>query len=236
MDLQSNKLIDAHFHYSLDLLSTPIIDGIICGTTLSDCQTISTLKHLSFSKAFGLHPWFIGEDYKESIEKIVQIIRHNPHALIGEVGLHFSKNDTELQRQTQLDIFNFFLQLSEKENRPMVVHLVKAYNNFIEILKTEKTSSAIMIHSFNTNPAITKRFLQQENIFLSLSPKSNKEIVELIPIERMLLESDEEESSHSQISSLRKLYADISHTKGISMDALISHITINITRFKNNGY
>jgi TatD DNase family protein len=67
---------------------------------------------------------------------------------LGECGLDkITASDFELQKV----VFKKQIQLSEKHQKPLIIHCVKAHQELIEIKKELKPKQVWIFHGFNTN-------------------------------------------------------------------------------------
>lgn len=143
----------------------------------------------------GVHPHdakFLTDDVFKSI---TSVSRMDKVVGIGEIGLDFYKNYSPEEKQKEC--FIRFLNFAKESNIPIVLHIRDAYEQVIEILKTEGVPNAGgVVHSFLSNYSHAKQFLDL-NLFLGIGGpvtfKKNtslRDTVKKIPIEKILLETD----------------------------------------------
>ncbi len=179
----------------------------------------------NFSKSFsiGIHPWFIKNDnYEEELLVIEEKLQHKNCFAIGECGLDkLIKVDFELQKE----VFKRHVYLSEKYNKPITIHCVKAFQDIIEIKKQMKPKQIWILHGFNKNLQIAESLLKN-GIILSfgveiINNKKLQEVLSKIPISSILLETD-----NSDIP-VQEVYQKISEIKQISLKVLQEEIYQN---------
>lgn len=139
--------------------------------------------------ALGFHPELVSE-YKTQIKKFDQYATTTKY--IGEVGLDYSSNDKE-NRNDQKIIFDRIVQTCNTfGDKVLTVHSRKAENDVLSIL--ENNPNKIIMHWFSGS-------LKQQELALSngyyfsinhqmLQSKNGRRIIDSIPIERILIESD----------------------------------------------
>lgn len=80
--------------------------------------------------------------------------------------------------------------LSESVGKPLVIHCVKAFNELIELKKRYRPQMPWVVHGFRNNLNIACR-LMQEDIYFSLGEKYQPDVLQNVPLERLLAETDE---------------------------------------------
>ena len=79
--------------------------------------------------SIGIHPWYIEEKRLESDLKIIDEKLALPECLaLGECGLD---KRIEIPMALQIIVFEKQIALAEKHQKPLVLHLVAAYQEFI---------------------------------------------------------------------------------------------------------
>ena len=165
-----------------------------------------------FSKPFsiGIHPWYISKDTLQNDLKIVeeQLNSDNCYAL-GECGLD---RITEIDFSLQLEVFKQQIQLSEKYNKPIIIHCVKAFQEIIQLKKEIKPKQPWIVHGFNKNHQIALDLIQHK-ICISfgeslLKNERLQETFSKLPLDFLFLETDTSEAPIENIyniaSELRK--------------------------------
>jgi TatD DNase family protein len=142
----------------------------------------------------GIHPW--NADVK-SLREIIPALHHENCRAIGEVGLDRLRGPSmEIQRAMLLAQLN----LANELQKPIIFHLVRAWDEFYALLKSKQTPW--IIHGFNS-PKQVSRLLQTKVLF-SLGPASlqnphMQSILTQIPLNRMLFETDDTASDINQV-------------------------------------
>lgn len=125
--------------------------------------------------AFGLHPWWVAS--RESDDRIspalgrlvAELDREDRicHA-IGETGLDFHPRFQKSSHALQERVFREHLRLALARGFPLVLHVVRAHDRVLEILKEERCDASReapgaaysgIIHSFSEGPAYAQSYL-----------------------------------------------------------------------------
>lgn len=235
-------IYDSHVHLDLMEHMTSIVQewrntdvGILAvGTTprayLKEIEMYDKAK--SIRVALGLHPQLVGSGYDDY--KLFELLARQCH-YIGEVGLDFGKDYVATKRQ-QIEIFEKIVLCCEKYgNKVVSIHSLKSAADILEILSEFKqgNKNTYILHWFTGSFAQMKRALTF-GCYFSINPKMLKtksgiELIQNIPPERILLETDAPFSVKFQNVRqlnviLQRLVDDISNIKGVDMK---KHINCN---------
>lgn len=197
------KIFDTHAHYddnrfdaNLDTLMSQMnergVDKIInCG-----CDKKTSLKSLEFAEkypfvlaAVGIHPSNMGDTTLSDIENLA---KHKKCVAIGEIGLdYYWVNDN---KNEQKETFISQIELAKKFDLPIIVHDRDAHEDTLEILKEHKPKG--VVHSFSGSVEMAKEILNL-GMYLGIggvitfkNAKKLPEVVKMLPLERLLLETD----------------------------------------------
>lgn len=157
-------IIDTHCHLdelsSKDLTLQLDVDSLylMVGVSSSNWEHVI---HLSSSypntfPALGLHPWFVTANYLEEIELLSTLLQNNKVFAFGEIGLDFS-TPYHFSKNYQLKALEVQLKMAQQHNLPVSLHVYKAHNEVINLLK-EFTVVGV-IHGFNSSVEIAKQYL-----------------------------------------------------------------------------
>lgn len=155
-------------------------------------------KHRFTYSTVGISP----NDIEENIEKIneqleeIKKLAHNEKVVaIGEIGLdyYWNKENKELQKYAFIEQ----IKIANANNLPIQIHTREAVNDTLEILKNvEKPQNGAIFHCCPLNRELVKEGLKL-GIYISLSgtitfknSKNADEIIKMIPLEKMLIETD----------------------------------------------
>jgi TatD DNase family protein len=166
--------------------------------------------------SIGIHPWYIEESRLENDLAVMDSKLALPECLaVGECGL--DKRIT-IPMPLQITVFEKQITLAEKHQKPLVLHLVAAYQELLEIKKKLKISVPIILHGFSKNETVAKQLLDQE-CYLSfgkhlLRNPDMKSVFLATPNDKFFLETD------TITETIEEIYALAAAYKGISVAAL----------------
>tara|TARA_Y100001960_G_scaffold267964_1_gene292569 strand:- start:124 stop:888 length:765 start_codon:yes stop_codon:yes gene_type:complete len=197
--------IDSHSHIYYDTFNNDIEDiiedafqlgvkKIICvGVDLKSSESCIDLadKFKNIYATVGFHPHeskLAGPDYLNILESFT---KHPKVIAIGEIGLDFHYNHSEIKIQKK--IFHEQLELAESINLPTVVHSRNAdKETYDTISKVEKSKG--VVHCFASGIEQAKKIIKL-NYYISFTglitfAKELESVVENIPLNHMLIETD----------------------------------------------
>lgn len=203
-------LIDIHSH-KRNVNYLTIVNKSDSNVTESDC----------FS--FGIHPWNTSEieDNFLNFEKEISLIKC---LAIGEIGLDKLNGPTI---DVQKKVFLKQIEISEKYELPIILHCVKSWNEISEIRKLLNPIQSWIYHGFNKAGIINEVLKSDIYVSIGSSIFTNiklQEIVNLIPNERLFLETDD---SNLDIFDI---YKKVSEIKKIPLSELEEIIEQNFKR------
>ncbi|MCF6248373.1 MAG: TatD family hydrolase [Desulfobacula sp.] len=143
---------------------------------------------------FGIHPWFvdtISSDWKQTLETYLTTIPSG----IGETGIDFT--DKSANQDLQLGVFKYHLSLAKELELPINIHVRKAWDTFIHVLKKfGKFRTPGMIHSYSGSADMIPIF-EKAGFYISFSgsvtnPGAKKVVSALKKVsqDRFVLETD----------------------------------------------
>lgn len=154
----------------------------------------------------GLHPWWVddGRCGPEEVEQACQLASTTPY--IGEVGLDLGKRHVA-SRDAQVAAFRRVATVCAREGGKLIsIHSVKAGHAVLDIL--EETGclrgNRVVMHWFSDSDDALRRAIAL-GCWFSVGPrmlatKRGRQYVRLIPLEKLLLETDLPETPRSGIT------------------------------------
>jgi len=196
-------MIDTHAH--LDQVFCDIdrgLDKII----LAAANLETSKNNLLLAKKYpnillasvGIHP----QESDNSPVELKKIVEKNYEKIvaIGECGLDFSEISKESPKfkemvKIQEEIFRIQIELSQKYNKPLIVHARRAVDETVEILKEYKDLSGVFHCYAGGNKRIKKVIDLGTNWFFGIDGNLTYEIglaevVKNIPMDRLVIETD----------------------------------------------
>ena len=210
------NLFDSHAHYNDEkfdndrkeiieqTLKNGVSNFIVAGYNIeSSKKALNIVKeYKELYSIVGISPNDI-ENIKEDkdintnileIEKIIKTDENRKIVAVGEIGLdyYWNKENKELQKI----IFKKQIELANKYNLPIVIHTRDAINDTLEIIKNNEVKNRGIFHCCPLNRELVKEALKL-GYYISLSgvvtfknAKNANEIIEMIPENRILIETD----------------------------------------------
>lgn len=173
--------------------------------------------------SIGIHPWHIDENRLESDLKIIeQKLQLKECLALGECGLD---KRIEIPMVLQIAVFEKQIALAEKFNKPLVLHLVAAFDEVIEIKKRLKISVPIIIHGFSKSAALAKQLIDN-GFYLSFGKylvrnPELKAVFQSVPNDKFFLETDTMEET------LEEVYLLAANFKAISLIKMKAQVELN---------
>ena len=199
------KLIDSHAHltseefnedrlFILRDLSNFSIEAVINpGTNLVNSrENVRLAKEFpNFFAQVGVHPSDVDKMGENDLAEI-EILAKDAVA-IGEIGLDYYW--TTETKELQKEVFIKQLQMARRLGKPVVIHNREATEDIIDILK-DYTDLKVQIHCFSTDEKSLKTFMDW-GFYISIggvvtygNGLNEKQAAALVPIERLMLETD----------------------------------------------
>ena len=202
------NIIDCHTH------DASASNAIININSLSDA--VNSSLHYSA----GIHPWKAKNATESLFLRLEQLLQLGNVLAVGECGI-------DKAIATPIDVQQSVMMrqvlLSEKYQKPLIVHCVRAWQEIIALHKTIKPSQKWIIHGFRAKPTVLDTLLK-EDFLISYGPLFNAQSLINTPIDRLLIETDE---SHQSIDLVTNT---ISSTLGIPTSHLIKAVSLNLSR------
>lgn len=134
------------------------------------------------------------DQYIAQIEEILKSDKQNKIVAIGEIGLdyYWNKENKNIQKQ----VFIKQIEIANKYNLPIVIHTREAINDTIAIIKENNVLNKGVFHCCPLNRELVKEALKLGFYISFAGPitfknsKNAKEIVEMVPLDRILIETD----------------------------------------------
>ena len=152
-------------------------------------------KHPFIYAAVGVHPDEVGELTEENFAWLKEQCQDPKTVAVGETGLdyYWDKENHEVQKYW----FRRQLELAKELELPVIVHSREACADTLEEIKRAHTERLRgVIHCFSYSPETAREYLSMGyyigigGVATFKNAKKLKEVVKMLPLERMLLETD----------------------------------------------
>lgn len=135
--------------------------------------------------SIGIHPWHADSVTDADLTRLEAQAALPQVRAIGETGL--DRNTPGYQQQ--MDLLMRHIDLSERLHKPLLLHIVRYYNEILQLHKRLKPTQPWIIHGFRGNPQQTEQLLNH-GFYLSLGERYNPQSAAIIPSDRLMLETD----------------------------------------------
>ncbi len=167
----------------------------------------------------GVHPWDVVTAGTVDWEAFCDYVTHPQVVAIGECGLDRSVQAEQWDRQKLL--FCRQAAWSDALKKPLFIHNVQATETLLELRKWGNFKGPWMLHGFRGRPETAEQVLKK-GFYLSFGSRFNEESLRIVPLDRLLLETDD---SGADISSI---YEQAATVRGIPVDELAAHVRQNV--------
>lgn len=246
-------IFETHAHYDDEafdedrdvLLSSMQENGIeyivnVGANLKSTAESIALAQKYSFIyAAAGVHPSDTGELDEETFTKLRRLCLSEKVVAVGEIGLDYYWDSVE--RSVQKIWFERQLDLARERKKPVIIHSRDAAKDTFDIM-TAKNAKEIggVIHCYSYSPEMALDYVKMGfyigigGVVTFQNGKKMKEVVEAVPMEYILLETDSpylspEPNRGKRNTSLNLPYVaqKIAEIKGISYDEVVAVTTEN---------
>lgn len=202
-------IFDTHAHYDDEafnedrekLLNSLAGHGIetvvnIGASIQSTKNTLQLMKQYPFIYGtVGVHPSETGELNDSLMGWLKHVAKEPKVVAIGEIGLDYYWDESE--RELQKHWFIQQLQMARELQLPVVIHSRDAAKDTLDIMQSEHAETiGGVVHCFSYGVEMAKEYLDM-GFFVGIggvvtfqNGKKLKEVVEYIPLERIVLETD----------------------------------------------
>ncbi|MFO7864690.1 MAG: TatD family hydrolase [Salinivirgaceae bacterium] len=191
-------LIDVHTHKSSEYKSIK---------SLHFPDEYANLSNATETISVGIHPWWAKIQHIEEFEKLFEQGVSSCVVAIGECGVDRVRGEAI---DVQKSIFHRQVQLASKFNLPVIVHQVKGISDVLHEMK-QFTNTKFVLHAYFGNAEQTVQLLKHDVYFsfgegLIKQPEKYQKITDLIPVEKVLFETDD---AQTHLRSIYQAYAQL---------------------------
>ena len=205
------NLFDSHSHYNdekfdidrekiiKETLSKGVSNFVVAGYNVEGSKKAIEIveAYKGLYATAGISPNDV-EDIKNNIDdnisEIEQIAKNQKVVAIGEIGLdyYWNKENKELQKE----VFIKQIEIANKLNLPIVIHTRDAFIDTIDILKQNNVNKKGIFHCCPLNMELVKEavklgyYISLSGVITFKNAKNVEEIINLIPEDKLLIETD----------------------------------------------
>lgn len=243
-------MIDTHCHLckedyeDVDKIIHNMEDNYMIAAGVNDKTNREILelikKYKTVYGVIGIHPSEVDISNDDSLMWIEQHINDKNIVGIGEIGLdyHYGKENKELQ----LYYLKKQLEVARKYHKPVVIHSRDAIEDTYQIMK-EYHDVKMVFHCYGGSVEMAKKFLDLDVYFgiggvvTFKNSRVLKEVVEMLPIENILLETDSPyltpepyRGKKNEPKNILFVAEEIAKIKKISVECVLEQTTKNAKR------
>lgn len=209
--------------------------AVLAGCSFNDNRDARKVAERSDSLKYcmGLHPLYHDESKSGKIHE--QIKTHSPSA-VGEIGLDYNYITDKGKREEKIKLFKKMLEIAEKEDLNAVIHSRNAEDKCFEIIQNYDVEG--FFHCFNGRPELAKSIVEDGHMVgvtaQVVESTRVRNIVEQIPLESMLLETDSPYlglNGRNTPLTVGKIAEEVAEIKSIDLGRVKKSCTQNSRRF-----
>ncbi len=187
--------------------------------------------------AVGFHPEELSKLREDSLKEVARLASHRKCVAIGEIGLDYYWDDSYKEKQKEL--FTRQLELALALDKPVIVHDREAHGDSFEIVSRYNSLRGVF-HCYSGSAEMAKELLKRgwylgfDGPVTYKNARKTLEVLEICPIERILIETDSPYLSpvpmrgkRNDSRNLRFVAEKIGEVKGMSADEVISRTNAN---------
>lgn len=172
-----SMILDIHSHRP-----APYPEGVVC---LGDFDAPLVVGQ---AYSVGIHPWETVSPVSPARWERLEALAADPGVVaIGECGVDLLKGGPLFR---QLEVLRRQIELSERLEKPMVLHCVKGADIIMGLKRDLQPAMPWVIHGFRGKPELARQ-LTSKGILLSFGEKFNPAAVMAVPAGMLLAETDE---------------------------------------------
>ena len=182
---------------------------------------------LPYSVSAGIHPWQLKDDFSLQIKQLTKLASCKNIIAIGECGLDRLKGPAI---EIQFEALRAQIDIANRVNKPMILHLVKTYSDILAFAHLMKTPW--IVHGFKGNGIEAENMLKK-GARLSFGPKlltdeTMQALFTSIPLENIYLETD------TKRVIIDEMYRKAALLRNLEIDDLRTGIWLNFVRDFNS--
>ena len=256
------NLVDSHCHLDFpelaadtpavlaDMRAHDVSHALCISVTLEDFPKVRALaeQHDNLYASVGTHP-----DYPDAplvtVDELVRLADHPKVVGIGETGLDYYRLQGDLEWQRER--FRTHIRAARATGKPLIIHTRASADDTIAIMREERADEVGgVMHCFTETWDVARAALDL-NFHISFSgivtfksAAALKEVARLVPLERMLVETDSPylapvpyRGKTNRPAWVKYVAEEVARLRGIALDDVAGATTANFFRlFKIEGH
>lgn len=176
-----------------------VTDIVIPGVTADNLDNLihfcaQQTRSLKLHYALGLHPVFLKDHKNHHIDQLAELLKSHSPIAVGEIGLDFFLK--ELDKNKQIVLLTKQLELATAHQLPVILHVRKAHDEIIKILKQQLFNEGGIVHAFNGSIQQARQYIEMGFKLgfggMLTYQRSNKlhNLAKQLPLSAIVLETD----------------------------------------------
>ena len=251
-------IFDTHAHYDDEQFDEDR-DSLLCsmqeggvGTIVnagSDVASWEDVRALTARYPFiygaaGVHHDDVGELNEENFRRLLAVLQEEKMVAVGEIGLDYYWDNES--HEVQKTWFIRQLELARELDMPVIIHSREAAADTLQIMKEHARGLEGVIHCFSYSAEMAREYVKMGfyigvgGVVTFKNSRKLKEVVEEIPLEYLLLETDcpylaPVPNRGKRNSSLNLVYVaeQIAGLKQLTYDEVVEQTEKNARRLYN---
>ena len=220
-----------------------VTHALCIGVNFEDLPSVLELAatHANIFASVGVHPDYEGVE-EPTEQRLLELAKRPKVVAIGETGLDYYRltGDLEWQRER----FRTHIRVARKCRKPLIIHTRASAEDTIALMREEQAGEVGgVMHCFTETREVAQAALDQ-GFYISLSgivtfknAKDIKEVAKMVPLERLLIETDSpylapvpHRGKTNEPAWVKHVAEEIARLRGISVDEVASATTANFFR------
>ena len=205
-----NDIIDFHTHHNSASAALIAVDPRQFDPQQGLCYSV------------GFHPWNeVDSLTAEDFGRLAECALHPQVLAVGETGMDALRG---APLNIQANVFLRHLQVAASVGKPVVIHSVRTAQEILAVRrKSGLVGVPLAVHGMRSNANVARLWLDA-GCYLSFGARFNPAALIATPIDRLLIETDDSDTSIDQVAQL------VSGTLGMPTNELIGHVINNVHR------
>lgn len=190
-DADRDEVIQRAINQGVSKIILPDIDS----STRENMFRVVKQYPKNFFPLLGIHPTSINENFQKEVDSFLSELTHRTIYGIGEIGIDLFWDKTFIEEQ--IEVFKLQVAIAQEKNLPIVTHVRKAFNETYRALRSMPSQNFKGIfHCFSGSKEEAFKIIDMGfhigiGGVLTFKTSHLDEIVKAIPIEKIVLETDD---------------------------------------------
>ncbi|NCC87493.1 MAG: TatD family deoxyribonuclease [Clostridia bacterium] len=200
------NIFDSHAHYDdesfdndREQVLNSLFNGSVCGIINCGVDIKTSILSLELAKKYdgiyaacGIHPQEASDAKDDCFDKLYELLKEPKVVAVGEIGLDYHYDFSP--RDIQIKVLEKQLQIANELDMPVIIHDRESHEDILNLLKQYKPKG--VVHCFSGSVEMANEILKL-GMYIGLggavtfkNAKKPVQVAQVIPIDRLLLETD----------------------------------------------